>query len=88
MEITDTEAVEGVNDVWFRFSFSDSGASGCHCEAVDIFGSVTNFWNEVNRKGKVNLFLLSISWTDGKFYTVLSVLINHILNFYIVHSQF
>ena len=45
--------IQGVDDVWFRFSFSDSGASG----AVDICGSVTTVWDEVNRKGKVKLFI-------------------------------
>ena len=48
-----TTPIEGVDDVWFRFSFSDSGASG----AVDICGSVTTVWDEVNRKGKVKLFI-------------------------------
>ena len=49
LEITDSKGVEGVDDVWFRFIYSDTGASG----AVDICGSVTTVWDEVNRKGKV-----------------------------------
>ena len=66
LEITDSKGVEGVDDVWFRFSFSDTGASG----AVDICGSVTTVWDEVNRKGKV------IIYSEDRF---LMVRISHLL---------
>ena len=92
LEITDSKGVEGVDDVWFRFSFSDSGASG----AVDICGSVTTIWDEVNRKGKVKLLFISRTYVrqishrifSGKIYTLLSVLVNQILYFFIVRCQF
>ena len=47
LEITDSKGEEGVSDVWFRFSFTDSGASG----AVDICGTVKTVWDEWKGKG-------------------------------------
>lgn len=46
LEITHSKGEEGVSDVWFRFSFSDSGMNG----AYDVCGTVTTVWDEVPRK--------------------------------------
>ena len=86
LEITDSKGIEGVDDVWFRFSFSDTGASG----AVDICGSVTTVWDEVNRKGKVILShylfcgqIFSVAcrsnFSVGIFTILIFVIVYHIL---------